>query len=260
MLMDPTSSYAGQDILYPLSNVPSKGVILPWREAQEILPRGSKFTVTDWKTGLSFNVQRRAGSSHADVQPLTVRDTKIMKQLYDGKWSWKRRAILIQKNERWLAASMNGMPHGQGALQNGFPGHFCIHFSQSTTHKSKHEDPSHQLMIRKAGGSLFAYARKASPEEVITMLFASIKEGDPDLAAPVVTQKISVLPLGKQLAGFRYEVVKKKHSVQSDLTATYDVKTVLYPQHGGQIKNTYSVTVEKAKATAPWQVTDVALK
>ena len=57
-----------------------------------------------------------------------------MKTIYNGKWSWKRRAILIITHDQLLAASMHGMPHGAGALKNGFPGHFCVHFYGSTTH------------------------------------------------------------------------------------------------------------------------------
>ena len=42
----------------------------------------------------------------------------------------KRRAIIVLIDENQIiAASMYGrMPHGAGALQNGFPGHFCVHF------------------------------------------------------------------------------------------------------------------------------------
>ena len=61
--------------------------MLPWEEVNEILPKFSKFEVIDVETGLRFSVQRRAGSKHADVQPLTRKDTKIMKEIYQGKWS-----------------------------------------------------------------------------------------------------------------------------------------------------------------------------
>lgn len=60
------------------------------------------------ETGLQFQVQRRAGKNHADVQPLTKQDTAVMKQIYQGKWSWKRRAILVRKDDQFLAASMHG--------------------------------------------------------------------------------------------------------------------------------------------------------
>lgn len=83
-----------------------------WEEVNEILPRYTKFTVVDLETGLEFQVQRRAGSNHADVQPLTPKDTAIMKKIYNGKWSWKRRAIIVISEDEKIAASMHGMPHG----------------------------------------------------------------------------------------------------------------------------------------------------
>lgn len=85
-----------------------------WEEVNGILPRYSKFTVVDLETGLKFRVQRRAGSNHADVQPLTPKDTEIMKKIYNGKWSWKRRAIIVISEDGKIAASMHGMPHGGG--------------------------------------------------------------------------------------------------------------------------------------------------
>lgn len=143
------------------------GTLLPWKKVNKLLPRKSTFTVVDLETGRHFQVQRRAGSAHADVQPLTKEDTKIMKEIYDGHWSWRRRAILVKTDGRKIAASMHGMPHGAGALQNGFPGHFCIHFYGSTTHRTRKLDPSHALMVYQAAGKLYDYMENATPYEVV---------------------------------------------------------------------------------------------
>ena len=53
-----------------------------------------------------------------------------MKTIYQGKWSWQRKAIIVELEDgRRLAASMHGMPHGAGAIRgNNFNGHFCVHF------------------------------------------------------------------------------------------------------------------------------------
>lgn len=71
--------------------------MLRWEEVIEFLPRYSKFTVIDVETGKSFRVQRRAGQYHADVQPLTRKDTKTMKEIYnvigageEGRYSFKQ--------------------------------------------------------------------------------------------------------------------------------------------------------------------------
>lgn len=152
--------------------------MIPWEEVNELIPKYTKFIVRDVLTGKEFRVQRRAGSRHADVQPLTNKDTRIMKEIYQGKWSWKRRAILVIHDKKKIAASMHGMPHGAGALQNNFPGHFCIHFYGSTTHRRNFMDLSHKLMILKAAGNLERYLQKATPYELVSAFVAGIKEDD----------------------------------------------------------------------------------
>ncbi|MBS4190883.1 hypothetical protein KHA94_11885 [Bacillus sp. FJAT-49705] len=152
--------------------------MIPWENVNKILPKYSKFTVMDVETGKKFQVQRRAGSHHADVQPLNSKETKIMKEIYGGEWSWKRRAIIVIHKGQWIAASMHGMPHGAGALENNFPGHFCIHFYGSTTHRTNFMDLSHKLMILKAASLLEEYAGSANPYEVISAYIAGIKQQD----------------------------------------------------------------------------------
>ena len=126
---------------------------LPWVEAQRLLERMDSAEVFDIETGKSFRVQRRGGTYHADVQPMTRADTATMKSIYGGVWSWDRRAIIVYVDDRAIAASMNGMPHGQGALTNNFPGHFCIHFWGSITHASRSKDRSEE----RRGGKQFRY-------------------------------------------------------------------------------------------------------
>ncbi|MDR6224417.1 hypothetical protein [Desmospora profundinema] len=158
------------------------GKLIPWKEAKYILPKKHMFTVLDLETGLSFRVQRRAGSKHADVQPLTKQDTKIMKQIYHNRWSWNRKAILVHSGKEWLAASMNGMPHGGGGIRNnGFSGHFCIHFSGSTTHRSKDPDLTHQLMINKAAGNVRVFLRSATPQMLAESFIEALSHQDSEI-------------------------------------------------------------------------------
>jgi hypothetical protein len=163
--------------------------VMPWDQANQFLPRYSKFTVLDTETGLSFQVQRRAGSNHADVQPLTKKDTAIMKKIYNGEWSWKRRAIVVQHNQKWIAASMHGMPHGAGALENNFPGHFCIHFYGSTTHRSNAMDLSHKLMVLKAAGILDRHLSSTDPYELVHSFIAGFKQQDKTILRLISLQK-----------------------------------------------------------------------
>lgn len=154
----------GSTVKPPATNPPSRqgryGEPVPWSEADKIFARGAVATVTDIDSGLTYQVKRRGGSNHADVEPLTAADTAKMKKAYGGSWSWTRHAILVQVGGRTLAASQHGMPHGGSSISNNnFPGHFCIHFLGSKTHGGNqwapnpaHVDAAHQAMVRKAAG------------------------------------------------------------------------------------------------------------
>lgn len=155
------------------------GEYISWSEASRLFPRKSNAKITDLETGLSFQVQRRAGSFHADVQPLTALDTRIMKKIYNGQWSWRRRAVIVEIGSRRLAASMNGMPHGSGLIKgNNFPGHFCLHFKDSKVHKSNAVDLAHQIMINKAAGKIEEMIFKAQPRELISIFYVALKQHD----------------------------------------------------------------------------------
>ncbi|MGE5405538.1 MAG: hypothetical protein ACM3PP_11440 [Candidatus Saccharibacteria bacterium] len=129
------------------------GELIEWNEVKNLFPMYAEAEIIDFETRMHFRVQRRAGSSHADVQPLTKEDTKIMKTIFQGRWSWERRAAIVVVGSHRIAASMNGKPHGAGAIKgNNFPGHFCLHFLGSKTHASGKVDNDHQKMVLKAGG------------------------------------------------------------------------------------------------------------
>ena len=114
------------------------------------IPKGAVFTVKDVKTGKTFQCKRWSGANHLDAEPLTKEDTAVMKSIY-GKWSWKRRAVLVKYNGHVYAASMNGMPHGTSTIKkNDFDGHFCIHFYGSKTHGTQRVDKTHQNCVNTA--------------------------------------------------------------------------------------------------------------
>ncbi|BFH14357.1 hypothetical protein WJ0W_001416 [Paenibacillus melissococcoides] len=162
------------------------GATIPWSEAKQLIPRKSTFSIIDLEKGLSFRVQRRAGSRHADVQPLTKEDTKIMKQIYDNQWSWKRKAILVVTDKHKIAASMNGMPHGgDGIPGNGFAGHFCVHFLDSSTHRSANPDIFHQLMVYTASGQRETFLHTASPAMLAEIFIGALSVQDHDLLKSV---------------------------------------------------------------------------
>lgn len=128
----------------------------PWALVHKEWERLQVVTVIDVKTEKSFKVLRYGGYYHADVEPCTAEDTRTMLDIYGGKWSWNRRAVIVELNGKYIAASMNGMPHMKFTVaDNNFKGHFCIHFLGSRVHQTRKLDVAHQKMVQAAlrGGS-----------------------------------------------------------------------------------------------------------
>ncbi|MGE5581893.1 MAG: peptidoglycan-binding protein [Bacillota bacterium] len=153
--------YAGQKLLIPaggnnLSQPASRGRSggvweVPWTIATQLWENGEDATIIDAATGKSFKARRLYGYYHADVEPVTRQDTNTMLAIYGGKWSWARRAVVVSIRNLFIAASMNGMPHGHKSIAgNGFPGQFCVHFLGSKVHQDGQVDPEHLAMIETA--------------------------------------------------------------------------------------------------------------
>ena len=140
-----SSSYSSSDQSY-------KTEVLDWfaDNVTSVIPKKAKFTVKDVRTGKTFTAVRWSGLNHLDAEPATADDTAMLKKIYGGAWSWNRRPILILYRGHVYAASMNGMPHGTTTIDNGFDGHFCIHFKNSKTHGTEKVDPDHQKAVNVA--------------------------------------------------------------------------------------------------------------
>src|SRR5690606_24852959 len=142
------------------------GEPLAWDEALRRFPVGATAQVRDLETGLAFQVRRHRGDAHADVEPLTAEDSETLRTIYGGEWSWKRRAVVATIQDRAVAGSINGMPHGWGDLfDHQFEGHFCPHFAGSRGHTAWPVDGGHQLIVLKAAGLLADTLDQAEPEE-----------------------------------------------------------------------------------------------
>ncbi len=141
---------------------------------EKIWGRGDNATVYDIETGKSFNIRRTYGTNHADCETLTKADTAIMKEIYNGTWSWERRAVIVKIDGYEIAACMTGYPHagmdkysanktissrsggyGRGTnldavKGNNMNGVFDIHFLNSRNHYNNRVDPKHQEKIVEA--------------------------------------------------------------------------------------------------------------
>ncbi len=126
--------------------------MLDWfKGGNEWLYKGAKFTITDVKTGLSFQARRFGGWYHADSEPVTASDTAMMKKIAGGEWSWDRRAIWVSFRGKYVAASMHCMPHmANPTASNNFPGHFCVHLLNSKVHETSKPCPRHQAAVQAA--------------------------------------------------------------------------------------------------------------
>ena len=122
---------------------------LDWfKEGIYTIPKGATFSVKDVATGRVFSAVRWSGANHLDAEPASSSDTKVVKEIFGGDWSWARRSILVKYGSHVYAASMNGMPHGTTVVDNNnFSGHFCIHFYNSRTHDTNKIDQTHQNAV-----------------------------------------------------------------------------------------------------------------
>lgn len=152
------------------------GELLDWfKEVQYIIPIGKDFKVTDVKTQKTFNLRRTYGVNHADVEALTSKDTKTIKEIW-GEFSWVRRAVIVEVDGKRIAASLVAMPHagndkeprgvhttwrsenyGAGknldaVKENDMDGHMDLHFFNSKGHANPVLNADHQRAVMVAAG------------------------------------------------------------------------------------------------------------
>ncbi len=128
------SEYIGSVEQYESLNIKNVELI-PWSQAKGIFQTGVPAEVVDVRTGAVYYVKSFSNGLHADVEPVTVEDTNILKRTFGNVWSWDVRPVWVTINGVTMAGSINGMPHGGGVNgSNGMNGQICIHFQGSTTH------------------------------------------------------------------------------------------------------------------------------
>lgn len=154
------------------------GEYIEWKDAQKLMPRGKDLKVIDFKTGESFMLRRSVGTNHADVEALKAEDTKMIKKLWGGNFSWERRSVIVEVDGRRLAASLAAMPHaGRDDLPGGkvvdnrsgdygtgsnldyvkgneMHGVMDLHFFGSLGHANPTPNKAHQDAVKIAAGLL----------------------------------------------------------------------------------------------------------
>ncbi len=133
---------------------PPKIVEMDWYKTNVsslVYKRGGTAKIIDCRTGTVINIRRVGGSNHMDVEPLNAEDTAKLKKIYGGSWSWHRRPVILVADGKYIAASINGMPHGAEISEsNNFDGQFCLHTTNSKTHGTDRVDSGHQNCIEEA--------------------------------------------------------------------------------------------------------------
>ncbi len=133
---------------------PKEVIEMDWYDSDVsslVYKRGGTAKIIDCETGTVIKIRRVGGSNHMDVEPLTAEDTEKLKKIYGGTWSWKRRAVVLVADGKYIAASINGMPHGaEISTSNDFDGQFCLHTTNSRTHGTDKVDSEHQKYIERA--------------------------------------------------------------------------------------------------------------
>ncbi|MDA8235197.1 MAG: hypothetical protein M0Z31_10430 [Clostridia bacterium] len=205
-----------QEIREELRRRSPYGELLDWDEVKYLFPYGVKAKVTDLDTGKSFLAQRLAGYSHADVKSLTPQDKKVIKEIYGGNWSWKRRAVLVHVGGRKVAASLSGMPHGQ----DGKGGFFDLRFPLQGDKRSG-DSLSYRFMYYKAAGKMGELYRKATPGETILLLFTAIDQGDWENMKALLTSSGRVEGKGlNEIIGVTVHKIKEKDELGFELGVT----------------------------------------
>jgi hypothetical protein len=250
--------------LKQLESMNPYGEFLTWDQVEDIFRKFDNARVIDFETGMSFLVQRRAGRNHADVQPLTAEDSAVMKTIYGGKWSWRRRAIIVEIGGHRLAASMNGMPHGAGAIPNNdFAGHFCIHFRDSKTHANE-DNLAHQIMGWKAAGKVMEKLVGAKPEKVTRVMLVAMEQADPGLAAKMFVPSTDwpEAKIAQELAKIKWLVVSKISQPKIEGTSGQLNLIVSYGlADGTRVKNRrVTFILKKDPKAALWRIDPSSLK
>ena len=242
------------------------GALVQWDEAKQKIALKDNVKVIDMETGMAFHAQRRAGQLHADVQPLTKEDTAIMKRIYNGKWSWHRKAVVVQAGNQFFAASMHGMPHGgDGIPDNDFSGHFCIHFLGSRTHGSGQADPGHQLMVYKAAGKINDIWAQSSPYGIARTFiialnlkeFEILKQTYTDTSHEELQYYLKEQPL---IAVNHHNTENSLAKETNSLSYKFPLKVRLIPNGGTPRDKVMVFNMMRVSLLDPWKISSIDIQ
>lgn len=132
------------------------------------IKKSTTLTLTDIARNVSFKVKVQSTGNHADVEPLTAKDTQVLCSLYGVSNAnqlktgnhFQRRAMVVTNPDGYqFVGSIYAIPHGADTVGgNDFDGQFCLHFLGSEIHAgdggSVKPSENHQAKIKQAVSTL----------------------------------------------------------------------------------------------------------
>ena len=105
---------------------------------------GQNILVFDPATKRSWTLRLYALGHHADSEPLTLRDTQIMRLAFGGITTWTPKPVYVKLPDgRWTLAATHDTPHeSESIIGNDFDGHLCVHFLRDMA-ECQQNDPSY---------------------------------------------------------------------------------------------------------------------
>lgn len=116
-------------------------------------PVGDTATVTDFNSGITYEMKRTGGTNHAEVEPVDGDAYDEYIRSYGNKPNWEKRSVLVTIGSTTYAASGFGNQHGEDTVSdNVMDGHTCIYFQGSLSHVLGFADKEHFKMVLQAAG------------------------------------------------------------------------------------------------------------
>ncbi|GAB4264308.1 hypothetical protein [Thermincola ferriacetica] len=156
-------------IIIELKRKSPYGEPVPWPTVKQSFLINKTVMIRDLDSGIKIWVTRRGGYNLARIAPVNQVNKSLLKKIFGGKWSWKRRAVVVYLENKKIAACLAGMPQGKEQL-------FSLYFVDAGTNKSM--NLANKMLIFKAAGQIKKMFKKTSPEEAILGALTAIDQQD----------------------------------------------------------------------------------
>lgn len=130
-----------------------KGELLAWETVKMELEAGKSYSLMDYNTGVTFSMKYTGGEAHAEMECPDAANTAIYKDVFGDAFNYSKRPMLIKLNDRYVACSLQGEPHGEDTVAaNDMTGHACLYFYNSKSHVGNLTDVEHVNNVYAASG------------------------------------------------------------------------------------------------------------